>query len=1322
MLKDRFVSVCFAVLVGVTLAAASARAQTPSADGSSAVKVSDPVVPVISPPLRDIPPAIRQITQAEIENRQLPHPSNPPLGPQRQDDALQTSFGTTQPTPTGVNFDGIGQNGFAPPDTNGRVGPNHFIQWVNTRFAIYSKAGALLFGPAQGNTLFTALGGPCATDNEGDPIAQYDLLADRWILTQFVVNAPVPNVSHQCIAVSVTGDPLGSWYLYDFPTGPTEFVDYPHMGVWPDGYYQTSHVFDFPGNFYLGQGLHVFERLQMLVGGPARSVFVNLGAAYGGALPADLDSLTPPPPGSPGFVIAPGSAELDGSAFPMLHIWKAAVTWGPSPTLAVTGPTNLATSPFVGGLCGFFRDCIPEPPPAAAGDYVDAISDRLLYRVAYRNFGSHESLVFNHTVNVAGSGNRAGVRWYELRSPASAPAIFQQGTFAPADAKNRWMGSIAMDNSGDMALGYSISDATSTFPSISLTGRLSTDAAGTMGSEILMMSGAGSQIGTFNRWGDYSAMTVDPRDGCTFWYTNQYLPSSGVFNWSTRIASFAYPTCAPPAKGTISGTVTDGTNPVANALVAVSNGYSAATDASGNYAIVLPPGSYTVQASRICGASGSQPVTVTNGNTSTANFTVPVGPGFSLGGPVLDDSIGNGNGIINKDECVRLTLPLHNIGCATATGVTATLTTSTPGVTISQPASAYPNIATSGTQSNSVPFQITTSPSFVCGTPIGLTETVTTSAGTQVLTFAIPSCQTPALVFSGSITSGDPTQTGRLNRLSPLGSCAGKTCPGTLDSLARHYDLYSFTNTSSADRCVTIVTTTSCSGSNFIFPVAYLGTFNPSNLCANYLGDSASSPNPSNEFYVDVPAGQMVSLVVHEVSAGAGCSSYSVSVYGLLDSTDGGGGNDLSVTNVDSADPILVGANVTYTVTVKNNGLASASGVTLTDTLPAGTPVSVTPSVGSCSGTTTRTCSFGTLAAGASATLTIVMTAPGTAGTITNAASVSSGGCDPNGANNSVSQSTSVVSNVAPFALSVDTASSAGTSSNTNNVLEPGETVLVKPSWKNFAAAPVSAFTGGGTNPTGPAGATYALPDAAAAYGGLSAGGSEDCGSNCYQFSVSNPATRPAAHWDASFDEALTSPASKTWVLHVGNSFADVPNTTGFYRFVETLFHKGITGGCGGNNYCPNNSVTRAQMAVFLLVGEHGTGYAPPLATGIFADVPASDPFAKWIEQLYHEGITGGCNTAPLQYCPSSPVTRAQMAVFLLIAKHGTGYVPPPATGTVFADVPASNPFAKWIEELAAEGVTAGCGGGNYCPNDPNTRAQMAVFLTTTFSLTLYGP
>ncbi len=308
---------------------------------------------------------------------------------------------------------------------------------------------------------------------------------------------------------------------------------------------------------------------------------------------------------------------------------------------------------------------------------------------------------------------------------------------------------------------------------------------------------------------------------------------------------------------------------------------------------------------------------------------------------------------------------------------------------------------------------------------------------------------------------------------------------------------------------------------------------------------------------------------------------------------------------------------------------------------------------------------------------------------------------------------------LSPAALSVDSASSAGTTSNANGVLEAGETVLVKPSWSNIGAAPI-ALTGAASAPDGPAGAVYGLPDAAANYGSIAGGSIGNCGSNCYEFSVSNPVTRPAPHWDATFTETPgTGDPPKVWTLHVGRSFSDVPTSSPVYRFVENLFHNGVTGGCGGGNYCPGNLTNRAQMAVFLLVSKEGPFYAPLPAEGTaFADVPASNPFAKWIEELARRGVTAGCGGG--NYCPGASVTRAQMSVFLLVTLEGSGYTPPPAVGT-FGDVPVSNPFAKWIEELARRGVTAGCGGGNYCPDAAITRGQMAVFLSTTFGLSLYG-
>ena len=299
----------------------------------------------------------------------------------------------------------------------------------------------------------------------------------------------------------------------------------------------------------------------------------------------------------------------------------------------------------------------------------------------------------------------------------------------------------------------------------------------------------------------------------------------------------------------------------------------------------------------------------------------------------------------------------------------------------------------------------------------------------------------------------------------------------------------------------------------------------------------------------------------------------------------------------------------------------------------------------------------------------------------------------------------------------------AGGASNQNGVLEPGESVIVEPWWENPEGGS-SALAGTASAFVGPAGATYTIADAAAAYGSPAAGAAASCWNatgNCYRLTISSPAVRPTVHWDAVFTEKVNLTAAKTWTLHVGGSFGDVPATDGFYAAIENLFHNGVTAGCfGGANYCPSSPVTRAQMAVFLMKSKLGRAYLPPPATGTaFGDVPANAFAAGWIEDLADSAIAAGCGGG--LFCPDAAVTRAQMAVFLLKARHGSDYVPPAATG-IFADVPASNPFAPWIEQLAAEGVTAGCGGGNYCPGSPNTRGQMAAFLTKTFGLKLYGP
>ena len=307
--------------------------------------------------------------------------------------------------------------------------------------------------------------------------------------------------------------------------------------------------------------------------------------------------------------------------------------------------------------------------------------------------------------------------------------------------------------------------------------------------------------------------------------------------------------------------------------------------------------------------------------------------------------------------------------------------------------------------------------------------------------------------------------------------------------------------------------------------------------------------------------------------------------------------------------------------------------------------------------------------------------------------------------------------------MTVDGHPSSDSLSNLNFVLEAGETAVVQPAWKNGNPDALS-LTGTAVNFTGPLGPSYSIVDDSADYGSISPGATADCylaTRNCYAFQVLG--NRPAQHWDTQFDEQLSTAVTKTWTLHVGGSFADVAPADPFYPYVEDLFHHGITGGCGVGIFCPTADVTRAEIAVFLLKSSLGPGYVPPPAMGIFADVP-SDYFAKdWIEDLYNRGITGGCFTDPLRFCPERSVTRAEIAVLVLKTLLGPGYTPPTAVG-IFDDVPVGDSFAPWIENFFARGITGGCQAVPplFCPDATAAREHTAVFIVKAFGLLLYGP
>lgn len=525
------------------------------------IVVSAAVQHDVSGPLRDAPQFAAVTVSSRAGREVRPTGFTTPEGV--DDPVVQRASATNAPTPnlpavtTGLSVPGVGNGDFgfrpnaAPPDTNGVVGSKQYVQWVNESFAVFDKTtGAIAAGfPKQGNTIWAGFGGGCQNNNDGDPIVQYDKIANRWILTQFSVSTQ-PFL--QCVAVSTTDDATGTYNRYAFQYA--NFPDYPKLSVWPDAYYITFNIF---GNTFLGGLTCAYDRAAMLAGAAATQICFGPDPNFASPLPSDLDGSTLPPAGSPAFIV---NLQTTTS----LNLFKFHVDFATPANSTFTGPTSITVASFA--VACSRGSCIPQP---GTSQKLDGLSDRLMYRAAYRNFGDHETLLLNHSVAAkvtatasptpapgvsapAGGGGGgakavtvAGIRWYELRSPGNGNfSVFQQATFtgAPVDADFRWMGSVAMDKVGNIAVGYDVS-STKTFPSLRFAVRAPTDAAGVLGNETTIKAGTGSQLTGLSRWGDYSALTVDPIDDCTMFYTNEYQKANGTFNWSTQIGSFKLAGC-----------------------------------------------------------------------------------------------------------------------------------------------------------------------------------------------------------------------------------------------------------------------------------------------------------------------------------------------------------------------------------------------------------------------------------------------------------------------------------------------------------------------------------------------------------------------------------------------------------------------------------------------------------------------------------------------------------------------------------------------------------------------------------------------------------
>ncbi len=487
--------------------------------------VCPPVYFDISPPLRNIyfnepAKADRSWKEGSVPNFYHHDPKVDSLREMVQDTVVQGYFGKLWIDTTLQNFDGIDNvNNVVPPDTYGDIGPSHYFQLVNLSFAIYTREGQKLLGPVNTSTIWEGLP---HNYNNGDGVVLYDEQADRWLISQFSFPAFPEAPFYQMVAVSQTPDPTGSWFRWEFRFD--ELPDYPKFGVWPDGYYMSYTRIKPSSLQFAGVGVVALNREDMIAGKPdPLSVSFTISSLNSPTfLPADCDGPFPPA-GTPEYY---GYTMGNYFAIREFH-----VDWN-NPSLSTFGdPLKLPVAPYKTLNSGI--------PQKDSDKTLTALSDRLMYRLQFRNFRDYMSMVVNQTVD---AGPSTGIRWYELRKTSWNWFIYQQATFAP-DSNYRWMGSIAMDTSGNIALGYSVCDS-DMYPSIRITGRMKNDPPGQMTiREMSITEGTGSQTGIwFNqgRWGDYSSMTVDPLHPSVFWYTQEYYKTTSFNGWSTRIASFSF--------------------------------------------------------------------------------------------------------------------------------------------------------------------------------------------------------------------------------------------------------------------------------------------------------------------------------------------------------------------------------------------------------------------------------------------------------------------------------------------------------------------------------------------------------------------------------------------------------------------------------------------------------------------------------------------------------------------------------------------------------------------------------------------------------------
>lgn len=683
-----------------------------------------------------------------------------------------------------------------PPDTQGDVGPNHYISMVNGPVGIFNKATGTLATPLfRLSSLFVSLPADnvCRTTDNGDPVVMYDSLADRWILSQFgfVSNAAPP--WFECIAISQTADPTGAWYTYAFRTPDIgTFPDYPKLGVWTDAYYMTDHQNGFlppPGAAGGGTGFFAFNRDKMLAGDPSADfIYFNRPTpGEGGILPSDIDGISPPPVGTSQMLFRYTADEFGGGFTDAILPYEFVPNFANpgASTLTVLAPIPVAA---FDARQPSGRADIEQPAPALATQNLDSLNDRAMFQTSYHNLGTQAAPVNSYTitwgVNVSGAGAgtlvattfTSGLRWTELRRTGAVLSVRDQGTQAAGDVNgatgtNLFMPHIAQDRDGNIALGYSVSGINA-FPSIAWAGRTGAATASTLNEgEAVMFAGSGVQQQTNSRWGDYSSMSVDPSDSCTFYYHQEYRSAANnanAFSWNTRVGRFKFPTCTPAPKGNLNVTVTTCSNglPVNGALVSASGGYARSTNAAGQAGFITAPGNYTVSAFKPNSTSTSAVVSVTDGNTTNTSVCLTGVPNINAQNATLTaESFAPGNGVADPGEVVSVDFCVLNNGLADTINLVGTLAAT--GSVTSPGGPQNFGVVQAGGAAVCRPFTFTVDPALICGNGItpsiafvdgatsfgtgnyGLGTGIVTGSNTQTVSYTGPAVAVPDNVPAG---------------------------------------------------------------------------------------------------------------------------------------------------------------------------------------------------------------------------------------------------------------------------------------------------------------------------------------------------------------------------------------------------------------------------------------------------------------------------------------------------------------------------------------------------------------------------------------------